>query len=169
MSRAFVKDGSENLPSEELPERPVSDQPNYVTPAGLAMLRDKVESLRQEHARLKQAAQDFDRPRLAQIERDLRYFQAQLESAIEVEPSGENLDEVRFGASVETRDEDGRAHTFTIVGEDEADAAQGRVSWRSPLARALIGSRVGDTVTWNRPAGSTTLEIRAIRYPRQRG
>lgn len=169
MSRAFVKDGSENLPSEELPERPVSAEPNYVTPAGLAMLRGKVESLREEHARLKQAAQDFDRPKLAQIERDLRYFQAQLESAIEVAPSGENLDEVRFGASVETRDEEGELHTITIVGEDEADAAHGRVSWRSPLAKALIGSRVGDTVTWNRPAGSTTLEICAIRYPVRRG
>lgn len=169
MSRAFVKDGSENLPSEELPERPVSSEPNYVTPAGLAMLRSKVESLHEEHARLKQAAQDFDRPKLAQIERDLRYFQAQLESAIEVAPPGEHLDQVRFGASVETGDESGKAHTFTIVGEDEADAGRGLVSWRSPLAKALIGSRVGDTVTWNRPAGSTTLEIRAIRYPPQPG
>jgi transcription elongation GreA/GreB family factor len=57
-------------------------------------------------------------------------------------------------------------HSFTIVGEDEADAAHGKVSWRSPLAKALIGARAGDTVTWYRPAGSTTLEVLEIRYPR---
>jgi transcription elongation factor GreB len=75
---------------------------------------------------------------------------------------------VHFGARVKAEDAQGAEHVFSIVGEDETDVARGRVSWQSPLARALIGSRVGDTVTWNRPAGATTLEILGIEYPRTR-
>lgn len=72
MSRAFVKDDNEDLAGDELPERPVSSEPNYITPAGLAKLRRKVEELHDEHLRLKGAKEDFDRPRLAEVERDLR-------------------------------------------------------------------------------------------------
>jgi transcription elongation GreA/GreB family factor len=166
MSRAFIKEDSEDRPSEELPERPVSNEPNYVTQEGLALLRRKVDQLAAEHARLKQAGENFDKPRLAEIERDLRYYQLRLESAIAVDVSKEPKDEVHFGATVRTEDEDGKVHTFTIVGEDEADVARGKVSWRSPLSKALIGAKVGDTVTWSRPAGATTLEVLEIHYPR---
>jgi transcription elongation GreA/GreB family factor len=166
MSRAFVKDDNEDLPSEELPERPVSSEPNYVTPAGLAILRSKVEKLHDEHVRLKGAEEEFDRPRLAEVERDLRYYQARLEAAVLVDVSRQPRDEVHFGASVKTEDEGGAVHSIAIVGEDEADAPRGRVSWQSPLAKALMGAKVGDTVTWNRPAGSTTLNVLEIHYPR---
>ena len=166
MSRAFVKDDNEDLAGEELPERPVSSEPNYITPAGLAKLRSKVEELHDEHVRLKGAKEDFDRPRLAEVERDLRYYQARLESAIVVDVSTQPMEEVHFGARVKTEDEDGTVQSIVIVGEDEADAAHGRVSWQSPLAKALMGAKVGDTVTWNRPAGSTTLDILEIHYPR---
>lgn len=165
MSRAFVKEDSEDKMGEELPERPVSPEPNYVTASGMAQLRGKVESLQDEHVRLKAAGEAFDRPRLIQVERDLRYFQAQLDNAVLVDVSSQPRDEVRFGASVKAEDEEGKTHAFTIVGDDEAAVAEGRVSWQSPLAKALIGSRAGDTVTWNRPAGSTTLEVLEIRYP----
>ena len=165
MSRAFVNEDNEALTGEELPERPVSGEPNYVTAAGFAALRGKVEQLQAEHALLKRAAEDFDRPKLTQIERDLRYFQSRLESAIPVAVATQPQDEVRFGASVRTEDEGGAIHTFTIVGEDEADVAHGKVSWQSPLATALIGASVGDTVTWDRPAGETTLEVLGIEYP----
>ena len=165
MSRAFVKEDNEALSDEALPERPVSSEPNYVTPAGLAGLRAKVEQLHAEHAQLKLAAQDLDRPTLSQVDRDLRYFQARLESAIPVNVAAQPLDEVRFGASVRTEDESGVTHAFTIVGEDEANVADGKVSWQSPLARALIGAGVGDTVTWSRPAGEVELEVLDIRYP----
>ena len=164
MSRAFVKEENEALTDEALPERPVSAEPNYVTPAGLEWLRARVDELHAEHARLKRAAEDFDRPKLSQIERDLRYFQAKLDSAIPVNVAAQPYDEVRFGASVQAEDEGGATHIFTIVGEDEADVARGKVSWQSPLARALIGAKVGDTVTWNRPAGKTTLEVLDIQY-----
>ena len=168
MSRAFVKEENEDLTGEELPERPVSSETNYVTPAGLESLRATVDRLHAEHARLKQAAEDFDRPKLSQIERDLRYYQAKLDSAIPVNVAAQPGDEVRFGASVRTEDESGATHTFTIVGEDEADVVHGKVSWQSPLAAALIGAKVGDNVTWDRPAGKTTLEVLDIRYPGSR-
>ncbi len=165
MSRAFVNEDNEALSGEELPERPVSAEPNYVTQAGFEGLRAKVDQLQAEHAQLKRAAEDFDRPRLTEIERDLRYFQAKLESAIPVELAAQPLDEVRFGASVKAEDENGDTHTFTIVGEDEADVVHGKVSWQSPLSTALMGAKVGDTVTWDRPAGATTLEVLDIGYP----
>ena len=164
MSRAFVKEENEALTDEVLPERPVSAQPNYVTPAGLEQLRAKVDALHAEQVCLKRAAEDLDRPRLSQVERDLRYFQARLDSAILVDISAQPRDEVRFGATVQTEDENGRLHTFTLVGEDEADVAHGKVSWQSPLAVALMGAKVGDTVTWNRPAGAMTLEVLDVRY-----
>jgi len=165
MSRAFVKEENEALVGEELPERPVSTEPNYVTHAGLEALRAKVEQLHEDHAQLKRAAEDLDRPKLNQIERDLRYYQSRLESAIPVDVTEQPRDEVRFGASVRTEDESGAEHTFTIVGEDEADVVNGKVNWQSPLASALIGAGVGDTVTWDRPVGETTLEVLGIEYP----
>jgi len=165
MNRAFVKDGNEDRPGEDLPERPISDAPNYVTQEGLRTLREKVETLAREHAELREAAEDFDKLRLAVNERDLRYFQARLESAIVVDVANEPQGEVHFGATVKTEDEDGKVVSVTIVGEDEADVTNGKVSWVSPLAKALIGSRTSDTVTWTRPAGSTTLEVLDISYP----
>jgi transcription elongation GreA/GreB family factor len=164
MSRAFVKGDDSDLSGEEVPERPISPQPNYVTQEGLAQLRQRYDALTAEHAALKAAAEDFDKPRLTQIERDLRYFSQRLESAILIDPSKEPQDEVHFGATVRAEDADGNVHRFKIVGEDEADVATGKVSWLSPLAKALIGARVGDTVKWRRPAGEVELEILEIAY-----
>lgn len=164
MSRAFVKGDDSDLSGEEVPERPISPQPNYVTQEGLAQLRQRYDALTAEHATLKAAAEDFDKPRLTQIERDLRYFSQRLESAILIDPSKEPQDEVHFGATVRAEDPDGNVHRFKIVGEDEADVATGKVSWLSPLAKALIGARVGDTVKWRRPAGEVELEILEIAY-----
>jgi transcription elongation factor GreB len=164
MSRAFVKGDDSDLSGEEVPERPVSSQPNYVTREGLEQLRKRYDELQQRHAQLKAAAEDFDKPKLTAIERDMRYFSQRLESAIVVDPSKEPQDEVHFGATVKALDEDGHAHRFTIVGEDEADVATGKVSWMSPVAKAMIGARVGDTVKWRRPAGEVELEVQEIRY-----
>jgi transcription elongation factor GreB len=164
MSRAFVKGDDSDLSGEELPERPVSSQPNYVTREGLEQLRKHYEGLQRLHAELKAAAEAFDKPKLTAIERDMRYFSQRLESAIVVDPSKEPQDEVHFGATVKVEDEDGKVHRFTIVGEDEADVATGKVSWMSPLAKAMIGARVGDTVKWRRPAGEVELEVQEIRY-----
>ncbi len=164
MSRAFVKGDDSELPGEELPERPISPHPNYVTAEGMAQLRRRYRDLSAQHAALKAAERDFDKPRLAAIERDLRYLSQRLDSAILVDPAKEPQDEVHFGATVEAQDSDGRLHRFKIVGEDEADVHTGKISWQAPLSNALIGARVGDWVKWRRPAGDAELEIRSICY-----
>jgi transcription elongation GreA/GreB family factor len=164
MSRAFVKGDDSDLLAEEVPERPISLEPNYVTAEGLAQLRQRYDALTVQHAALKAAGQDFDKPRVTQIERDLRYFSQRLESAILIDPSKEPQDEVHFGATVRAEAPDGHVHRFKIVGEDEGDVATGKVSWLSPLAKALIAARVGDTVKWRRPAGEVELEILDISY-----
>lgn len=169
MSRAFVKGDDSDLSGEELPERPISPYPNYVTAHGLAQLRSRYDALVARHAELKAAGEDFDKPKLTEIERDLRYFSQRLESAILVDVQNEPQDEVHFGATVKAETGEGGVHEFTIVGEDEADVATGKVSWLSPLAKALIGAKEGDTVKWRRPAGETELEILEIHYPTARG
>jgi transcription elongation factor GreB len=164
MSRAFVKGDDSDLSGEELPERPISPFPNYVTAEGLGQLRARYDALTARHLELKAAGEDFDKPKLTEIDRDLRYFAQRLESAILVDPGKEPQDEVHFGATVQAEDAEGKTHRFKIVGEDEADVATGKVSWLSPLAKALIGAKVGDTVKWRRPAGDLDLEIAEIRY-----
>ena len=167
MSRAFVKDSDDDLAAGELPERPLSAHPNYVTPQGLEQLQGRLRELQEQHERLAPLAPEDSnaKQKLRVVERDLRYFNAQLERADLVDLRGQPRDEVHFGATVRIRDEDGKQHRFTIVGDDEADVAAGKISWASPLAKAMIGARKGDTVKWRRPAGDTDLEIVAIRYP----
>jgi transcription elongation GreA/GreB family factor len=161
MSRAFVReDGPDNTP---LPDLPVSPHPNLVTPRGLQQLRDRLVSTQAELARLRARPDRLDRLPEAAAERDIRYLESRLRTAILVDPATQPRDEVAFGATVTVLDEDGIAHDYEITGEDEADAAQGRIAPHSPLARALLGARLGDSVTWRRPSGTVTLEIAAIR------
>jgi transcription elongation factor GreB len=167
MSRAFVKDSDDDLTAGELPERPVPAHANYVTPHGLEQLQARARELQELHEQLAQRAREDSeaKQKLREVERDQRYFNAQLERAILVDPAGQPPDEVRFGAEVTIADESGASHRFSIVGDDEADVAAGKISWASPLARAMIGARVGDVVVWRRPAGEADVEITAIRYP----
>lgn len=162
MSRAFVKERDDEEAPDSLPQRPVSPHPNYITPAGLAELQAKVAELLREKARLSGEESMDAVQRLRSVERDLRYYEGRVASAIVVEPATQPRDRVHFGAAVEVEDETGAVSRYTIVGEDEADAARGRISWVSPLARALLGAEVGDSVTWRRPAGDKELIVRAI-------
>jgi len=164
MSRAFIKEGDEQLSSDELPERPLSTLPNYVTPRGLEQLHVRRQELQHEHARLAAQDEPLARQRKLEVERDLRYYNAQIERAVPVNPSEQSHDEVRFGATVTIRGTGDSRHIFHIVGDDEADINSGHISWASPLGKALIGARVGDQVTWRRPVGPTEVEIIAIRY-----
>lgn len=168
MSRAFVKDSDEDLVAGELPERPVPPHANYVTPTGLEQLHARVRELQEQHERLTALSADDSqaKQKRREVERDQRYFNAQLERAVVVDPSGQPREEVHFGAEVEIIDEENRKHRFAIVGDDEADVAAGRISWASPLAKAMMGSHVGDTVTWRRPAGEAQVEIVEIKYPK---
>lgn len=167
MSRAFTKESTDDLVAGELPERPVPAHANYVTPQGRELLQARVRELQARHEQLVAQAEDDTgaKHKLREIERDQRYFKAQLERAAVVDPAEQPRDEVHFGAAVRIADEDGKKHAFTIVGDDEADVAAGKISWASPLARAMMGAKVGDTVKWRRPAGETEVEIVAITYP----
>jgi transcription elongation factor GreB len=169
MSRAFVKEGSDDG-ADGLPERPLPAHANYVTPRGLAQLQARVRDLAARCAALKRnedEGQDQDasdaKRELRVTERDLRYFNAQLERA-ELVPAALHDDTVHFGAQVAFQGDDGVTRRVRLVGDDEADAAAGDISWASPLARALIGARVGDTVTWRRPDGAVDIEILALSY-----
>jgi transcription elongation factor GreB len=169
MSRAFVKDSDDDLAAGDLPERPLSAHANYVTQRGLEQIHARLRELQEQHERLApQAADDSDaKQRLRVVERDLRYFNAQVERAVVVDLRGQPRDEVHFGAAVTIRDASDQRHRFAIVGDDEADVTAGKISWASPLAHAMIGARVGDTVIWRRPAGDTEVEIVDIAYANQ--
>jgi transcription elongation GreA/GreB family factor len=164
MSRAFVKEADDDLSAGELPERPLNDHPNYVTPRGQELLQARLRELQEQRDRLKAEDEPMAKQKLLEVKRDIRYYQAQLERAVVVDPKGQPQDEVHFGATVTIADADGKRHAFHIVGDDEADVASGRISWASPLAEAMIGARVGDTVRWQRPAGASEVEIMAIGY-----
>jgi transcription elongation GreA/GreB family factor len=157
MSRAFVKEADGDSP-EALPELPLSEHPNYVTPQGLARLRARLADTERQLA----ALADEARLERAHSQRELRWLQARIAGAIPVATDTRPTDRVGFGSRVELVDADNRPHRYRIVGEDEADPEHGLVSWVSPLARALNGARVGDEVVWKRPAGDLSVEVLAI-------
>ena len=160
MSRAFVKEGDGAL--DPLPDLPLSALPNYVTPRGLATLQARLQQAQTTLAALKSRAERLDKLPEAAAERDIRYLEARLRSAIPVDPAQHDLSQVAFGLSVRVCDPSGREQVYEITGEDEADPALGRIAPHAPLARALIGAEVGDVVTWQRPAGALDLEVMAI-------
>ena len=165
MSRAFVKEDSGDL--EPLPDIPVSPHPNLVTPRGLAQLKDRLTETQTRLSALRARAERLDKLPEAAAERDIRYLEARLRSAILIDPAGHDLTEVAFGLGVRLADDDGADRIFEIVGEDEADPAQGRIAPHAPLARALLGARVGDAVIWRKPSGNVELEVLEILLPEQ--
>lgn len=165
MSRAFVNEDSVHEEAAALPERPVSDAPNYVTPTGLQQLRDRLAALNRERAELRDRDEIAARDRLNEVERDLRYYTVRVDTARLVPWPQHPPEKVIFGCRVRVATPDGKVRDYVLVGEDEADADQGLVSWVSPLGRALLGASVGEEVTWHRPAGDTTLEVMAIDKP----
>jgi transcription elongation GreA/GreB family factor len=164
MSRAFVKEDDAGTPEEKV-DLPVSEHPNFVTPAGLQMLRDKVKQYEAERAKLKEHGDELaSQSHLPRVEQEVRYWEERLRTAILIDPAKQPRDKVAFGARVTVEDEDGKRHDYQIVGEDEAEPQNGKVSYVSPLARALDGAEVGDSITWKRPAGDQELEVMAIKY-----
>ena len=149
MSRAFVKEVEPE--TVDLPDRPVSTHPNLVTAEGLAAINRTLTHFEGEN---KAAVAKNDRMAIAAAQRELRYWKARRSTAKVVEPAADKS-KVHFGATVTVRREDGRAQTFRIVGEDEAEPAQGTLSYVSPLARAVLGGIVGDDVEV--PGGSATI------------
>ncbi|CAM8369656.1 COG0782 Uncharacterized conserved protein, YhbC family [Candidatus Methylopumilus universalis] len=165
MSRAFVKENDLEHAGIDIPERPISYEPNYVTPNGLKLLNAQIDALEIEREQLKNKKDDpIAKQKIAIIERDMRYYAARIESAILTRPKEEDHSMVLFGAIVTVEGEDGKSSTYEIVGEDEADIHQGKVSYLSPLAEALIGAKLNDEVTWEKPMGDTYLTIQKIEY-----
>lgn len=181
MNKAFVRetDGDDEEELQAAPSLPAGTR-NYITPAGHARLREELEELvRRERPRIVDivawAASNGDRSengdyiygkrRLREIDRRIRFLTKRLELAEVVDPlrQGDN-DQIFFGARVTVADGDGNESTYTIVGVDEADAAIGRISWISPLARALIKARCGDAIRFQSPLGPRDLDIVEVRY-----
>jgi len=155
MSRAFVKEDDQGGPQAP-PERRPSGLPNWVTPRGLKLIEAKLEGL--ERA----LAAKPDEQQAAWLRRDLRYWTQQRASAQLAEPLGPQPQAVAFGARVTFRRGAGRPETIEIVGEDEADPAEGRISWASPLARALIGAEAGEVVELGERDPPLQIEVLAI-------
>ncbi len=153
MSQAFVKE-SDGEDGPALPELLVSPHRNLVTPAGLEQIQATVERLQ---AALSEARTMKDRAVMARVQRDLRYWSERQRTAEVVTPSAAS-GTVRFGSTVELERQGGVRVEYQIVGEDEADPAQGRISYVSPIARLLIGASVGDFVALaNREAKVLTI------------
>ena len=144
MSVAFTREEDSEAAAADLPDRPVSTQPNLVTPAGLALLEAALEAARAAYSAA-QAGEGVsaDRTAMARATRDLRYYGARRASA-QLTQTPADASAVAFGSTVTFEREDGRTQRFRIVGEDEADPAKGAVSYVSPLAQALLGRKVGD-------------------------
>jgi transcription elongation GreA/GreB family factor len=154
MSRAFTRE-DDNEAIADIGERPVSTARNLVTEKGLAEIESELARLREE---LGEAERSADREQIALVSRDLRYWTARRENAELSVP--EPLSKVvRFGMSVKLAAEDGKTVTWKIVGEDEADAAEGTISHVSPMAQAMFGKGEGDEVNVN----GKTWEIVGLR------
>jgi transcription elongation factor GreB len=182
VNKAFVKE-SDNDEDDDLPESRAlpAGTKNYMTVAGYRALNDELMRLMNVErpevvSVVSWAASNGDRSengdylygkkRLREIDRRIRFLTRRLESAEVVDPAQQpNRDQVFFGATVSYCDSRGEEFTVTIVGVDEAEPLAGRISWVSPVARALIKAREGDTVTLRTPAGIEELDIMDVRYP----
>lgn len=157
----------------------MSDKTNYITPDGFKKLQDEFKELfSNERPKLVQtvawAAGNGDRSengdyiygkrRLREIDKRLQFLRDRIESAQVVDPKAIRSDKVVFGATVTIQDEDGQTKTYQIVGEDEIEPGQNKISWKSPMAKALLGKKVGDEIEIQRPAGDIYAEILKIQF-----
>ncbi|HYG55884.1 MAG TPA: transcription elongation factor GreB [Burkholderiales bacterium] len=179
MSKAFVKEG-DDAPDDE-PEIPVptAHGKNYISPAGFARLKAELKQLVEVERpevvkvvswaaslgdRSENADYIYGKRRLREIDRRVRFLIKRLESAEVVNSSGRDTDQIFFGAAVKIRMK-GEEKTITILGADEVDPARGIVSWISPIAKALLKAREGDSVTLRTPGGEEKIEILEVTYP----
>ena len=146
MSVAFTKESDAEAVAADLPDRPIPAHANLVTPAGLAQIETELAAARAAYDAARSAdAISADRSAMARATRDLRYWSARRASAQLVEPRVPD-ETIAFGSRISFERADGRRQTYAIVGDDEADPANGSVSWVSPLAQAMTGKTIGDVV-----------------------
>ena len=157
-------------------------EPHYITRKGARAMQDELVELRVKQRpkivqdvadaaaqgdRSENAEYKYGKQKLREIDRRIHYLTKRLETGTVVGPvdrEGATLDRVFFGATVDVEDDDGKASTYEIVGADEIDLTRGRISYRSPLGRALLKRQIGDTVVFVRPSGEAELTILDIRY-----
>jgi transcription elongation factor GreB len=181
LSKAFTKESDNDDPDDhdEGADALPQGTKNYMTPGGAARMRDELKTLlhvtRPEVVRtVSWAASNGDRSengdyiygkrRLREIDRRIRFLTKRLDRAEVVDPGAQKSDRVLFGATVEIEDEEGARRVYRIVGVDETDVRRGHVSWISPIGKALLQARTGDTVQLRTPRGDEELEIVSIRY-----
>lgn len=181
MNKAFVKEADSDEDDEGgLPPIPPGAK-NYITPQGYQRIREEllqlIDTERPEVVKIVHwAASNGDRSengdyiygkrRLREIDRRIRFLTKRLDLAEVVDPSVHHgSDQIFFGATVSYQNNAGTGHTVTIVGIDELDPLKGKISWVSPVARALTKAREGDVITLNTPAGEDELEILSVTYP----
>jgi transcription elongation factor GreB len=159
----------------------VDPAPRFITPDGFARIRAEYEELFGVERpkvveivswaaslgdRSENADHLYGKKRLREIDRRLSHLSKIMKAAKVVDPASQAVrEQVRFGATVEVADDDDNRRTLTIVGDDEADASAGRIGWGAPLARALVGAKIGDERTVRLPAGEKSYQVMAIRYP----
>lgn len=157
----------------------MAEAPRFITAQGFARLRAEYDQLFGAERpkmveivswaaslgdRSENADYLYGKKRLREIDRRLAYLARVMKAARIVDPKAQTTDQVRFGATIELADEADERRVVTIVGDDETDATAGRIGWSSPIARALIGAKVGDERVVTLPAGEKSYEIVSIRY-----
>jgi transcription elongation factor GreB len=180
VSKAFVRETQEEPEEEERDDSPLpAGGKNYISPAGFARLKAELKQLVEAERpevvkvvawaaalgdRSENADYLYGKKRLREIDRRVRFLIKRLEAAELVNSAGRETDQVFFGATVSVKNDSGKTRSVTIVGVDEVDPAHGKVSWISPIARAVLKAREGDVVTLHTPAGDEKLEILKVTY-----
>ena len=181
MSKGVTTDNEQDDEDEHADALPLpAGLKNYITPAGFARLkaealhlldRERPDLVKVVHwaasngDRSENADYIYGKRRLREIDRRIRFLTKRLDAAVVVDPSTrDDTDQIFFGATVTLNNESGEEKKYSIVGIDEADVSRGRISWISPLAKALIKAREGDTVTVKTPGGDERLEVVGIEY-----
>ncbi len=157
----------------------LAENKNYITPGGYRKLQDEYNHLKRKERpevvevvswaagngdRSENGDYIYGKKRLREIDKRLAFLGRQLDNAEIIDPAEVVSEQVLFGATVTLEDEEGVRRTYAIVGTDETEPEKGKISWKSPLARALFKSRVGDFVTFESPQGEREVEILSIEY-----
>ena len=163
MSRAFVKENDLEHSGIHFPEKIISKHTNYVTTLGFIGLKKSLTKIDNQIKKLKKEdSANIDKK--FRLEREFRYLTARINSAVIIDPKKQNKDHVLFSAKVILSDKKNNKYSFTIVGEDEADSKKNKISYISPLAKILLGNKLGDEIEWERNKKKHLLKIIKIHY-----
>ena len=182
MNKAFTRESEDDDDGDGEVDAGASlapGQKNYLTPGGYSRLKSELDRLVDKERpevvgivswaagngdRSENGDYIYGKKRLREIDRRIRFLVKRLDLAEVVDPAGRDIDQIYFGATVDTVNQRGESRTVSIVGIDETDTARGYISWISPMARALLKARTGDIVTLMTPGGPEEIEVLDVRY-----